>query len=138
MRPNRTSFIFLILFVILLGQTYKASGEIPDTAQEVTLTQEEADFVRWLIKNDKMVQELSKEQEALSWMNKIASATPGPIGVMAKWNMGTLKGWRMANQKLAKLKQQVTCHRIDGMIAEETKNKAFFERLYEARGCTDN
>lgn len=58
-------------------------------------------------------------------MNKIASATPGPIGVMAKWNMGTQKGWRMANQKLAKLKQQVSCYRIDG-IAEETKKQGNF------------
>lgn len=53
--------VSLMLFGILLGPTYKASGEIPDTAQEVTLTKEEADFLRWLIKNDKMVQELSKE-----------------------------------------------------------------------------
>lgn len=124
-----------MIVVMVLGKPYITSGETPDAEEQVTLTPEEAAFVRWLIGNDKMVEELSRDQKALSWMNKVATAVPGPVGILAKWNMGTLKGWRMANQKLAKLKQQVTCDRIDLMLASETENKNFFEHLYEARGC---
>ncbi len=135
MQPINIQIFLLMIVVMVLGKPYITSGETPDAEEQVTLTPEEAAFVRWLIGNDKMVEELSRDQKALSWMNKVATAVPGPVGILAKWNMGTLKGWRMANQKLAKLKQQVTCDRIDLMLASETENKNFFEHLYEARGC---
>ena len=105
---------------------------------EITLSEEEVKFVKWLISTDEMTRALTKQGELLDWLNKLIGVVPGPVQLVQKWNMGTIKSWRLANKKLVELKRKVHCFRIEQEIAGETENRGFFEKLYEARGCQED
>ncbi|TKB68707.1 MAG: hypothetical protein E8D52_06845 [Nitrospira sp.] len=128
----------LVCSLVLTLMPSRGDAETKTNGAEITLSAEEVKFVKWLSTTDEMVKSLTKQGELLDWLNKLIGVVPGPIGIVQKWNMATIKGWRAANKKLVGLKKQVHCAKIQELLAGGTENTEFFEKLYEARGCEED
>jgi len=122
---------FQTLFLLLSAYASNA------LAEDVTLSAEEAKFIKTIIGKDKFLQELPKAQKQVAALNTILSAAPGPIKIALQWNKVAIAAWRQANSSLAQIKQASICQEIDYMIATSEKNSEFFEQLSSARGCQE-
>lgn len=132
------SFVFTLLCSLMLSLMPNPGAAATEAGDSnITLSAEEVKFVKWLNTTDEMIKSLTKQGEALDWLNKLIGVVPGPVNIVQKWNMGTIKGWRIANKKLAGLQKQVSCIKIEELLVGETENPEFFKKLKEARGCEE-
>ena len=122
-------------FVVILVLAMGASAV---RADEVTLTQDEADTLQLILKKDKLMNDLIKSQVGLEALGRVLGMTiSGPVKLAVQWNQAAIAGWRKANAALVKVEKQAVCDDIALQIAGQTPNESFFEQLSKARGCDD-
>jgi hypothetical protein len=107
-------------------------------AEEVTLTQEEADTLQLILKKDRLMKEMIKSQAGIEALGRVLGMTvTGPVQLAVQWNQAAIAGWRRANTALVQIEKQAVCNDIGLQIAGSTPNERFFEQLSKARGCDE-
>lgn len=127
------SLITALLFLIfILSPTAGFADE------EYNLTKEEAALVKRILLQDRLLKEMSRTQQGLEGLNRLLSLTiTGPVKIALTWNLTAIKGWRIANDNLARIGKIAICSDLLLQMEESTVNRAFFEKMREARGCND-
>src|SRR6516162_7844088 len=102
-------------------------------AEEVTLTQEEADTLQLILKKDRLMKEMIKSQAGIEALGRVLGMTvTGPVQLAVQWNQAAIAGWRRANTALVQIEKQAVCNDIGLQIAGSTPNERFFEQLSKA------
>jgi hypothetical protein len=87
-------------------------------ADEVTLTQDEADTLQLILKKDNLMNELVKSQHGLEGLGRVLGMTiTGPVKLAVQWNQAAIEGWRKVNANLVKVEQAAVCKDIALQIA---------------------
>jgi DNA repair exonuclease SbcCD ATPase subunit len=108
-----------------------------DGADVVTLTEEEASALSSILMKDELLRDMANFNLGMDWINKFLKlVVKGPLKLAVKWNQALIDGWRSTNMAMVNIAKTKNCEAIDFVLIDEhTVNKAFFENLYEARGC---
>jgi len=93
--------------------------------------------MRKITKSDEATAKLIRGVDTFADLYKLLDkVATGPAKIMIRWNEGLIKGWQKANDGLLKIDRLTTCQDII-VYSMDSKNREFFEKLAEARGCPD-
>jgi len=107
-------------------------------AVELTFTKEEAETLKEILSQDKMLKALTAEQKGLQKLNNLASLViAGPVTLALDWNVVPLSAWGKANPGLISIGKGTVCTLIADQINDQSPNVAFFTALEKIRGCSD-
>src|SRR5690349_17254770 len=103
---------------VLVSVTLMLVG-LASAADDVTLTKEEAEFLKTIMTRDKMLRALPVGQSSLSALNTVMTAVvSGPVTLALRWNQVAIKGWREANKKLVEIEKGTICRDIELQILD--------------------
>jgi hypothetical protein len=78
-------------FAGLIGLTSLAVPAVSSGADEVTLTQDEADTVKLILRKDKMMEQMVKSQKGMEALARIMNMTiTGPVKLAVQWNQAAI------------------------------------------------
>lgn len=126
---------FVAAFILMACLSFSQNA----IANEITLSEEDAKTAQTIIRKDKMITEMSKDNKikGLEWVTKLAGlAIQGPAKLTLQWNQALFKGWRKANSGVVTIGKMAICKDLD-LARVTADNTEFFENMYSARGCSE-
>jgi chromosome segregation ATPase len=113
-------------------------AQLQKSTTDVVLSKDEQQTLKLIMNSDQALQVAAKANIGLEILNKVISeGAVGPVKLAVQRNAALIKGWRKANEAMVKIAKPVTCGNINTEIIEDTPARAFWEHLYDARGCND-
>ncbi|MCK1409538.1 hypothetical protein [Bradyrhizobium sp. 76] len=102
---------------------------------EYVLDQDDIKFLKDLQGRDEFLRQLANSSQGIEILGKILEyGAEGPAKLLAQWNLGLIKGWRIANSRLEGINKAKVCDDITAHFVS-TKALLYFDGLYKARGC---